>query len=332
MRAVLYGSGSPASIAAFEALAPVATVAAVVMPAPRPVRGARSALRSFSSRQARRALGRAARERGVPILMARPGPDADLEGRLRSLQPDLLCVATFPYLLPASALAVPRLGTLGVHPSLLPRHRGPAPLFWTYFHDDAEAGVTVFWMDAGEDTGDIVLQEAIPLARGRPGADLYAEVARRGGSLLARAVAAVETGDAARVPQDPARATREPAPERGVWRIDFDTWGAERVWHFLRGVHGRGPLLADARGRLVPHGAARGFRLQAASGPPGRVERVSGGFWLHCRDGVVELQAVSLATRAWWAARRLAGAWRRPADPSPRRSATGERTETRSSA
>lgn len=308
MRAVLYGSGSPISIAAFEALAPVATVAAVVMPGPRPVRGARSALRSFSARQAPRSLGRAARERRVPILLARPGPDPGLEASLRRVEPDLLCVATFPYLLPASVLAIPGLGTLGLHPSLLPRHRGPAPLFWTYFHDDAEAGVTVFRVDAGEDTGDIVLQESIPLARGRPGADLYAEIARRGGPLLARAVRAVETGNAARVSQDPARATRDPAPERSDWRIDFETWGAERVWHFLRGVEGRGPLLADARGRLVPHGGARGFRLQTASGPPGRMERVSGGFRLHCRDGVVELEAASLATRAWWAARRLAGA------------------------
>ena len=332
MRAVLYGSGSPLSIAALEALAPVATVVAVVMPAPRPVRGARSALRSFFSRRARLPLHRAARQRGVPILMARPGPDPDLEASLRRLEPDLVCVATFPYLLPASMLAIPRLCTLGVHPSLLPRHRGPAPLFWTYFHDDAEAGVTVFRVDTGEDTGDIVLQEAIPLARGRPGADLYAEIARRGGSLLARAVQAVEAGAAPRVSQDPARAMRDPVPARGVWRIDFERWGAERVWHFLRGVHVRGPLLADARGRLVVHGGARGFRLQAPSGTPGRMERVPGGFRLHCRDGVVELQAASLATRVWWATRRLTGAWRGPAGPSPRRSATGERTGTRSSA
>lgn len=332
MRAVLYGSGSPLSIAALEALAPVATVAAVVMPAPRPVRGVRSALRSVLSRRARRGLGRAARQRGVPILLARAGPDPHLEASLRRLEPDLLCVATFPYLLAPSVLAIPRLGTLGVHPSLLPRHRGPAPLFWTYFHDDAEAGVTVFRVDAGEDTGDIVLQEAIPLARGRPGADLYAEIARRGASLLARAVQGVGTGGAARVAQDPARATRDPAPERGGWRVDFETWGAERVWHFLRGVQGRGPLLVDARGRPVVHGGAPGFRLQAAAGPPGRMERVAGGFWLHCRDGVVELEAASLATRAWWAARRLAGGWRRPTGPNSRRSATGERTGTRSSA
>jgi len=332
MRLVLYGSGSPVSVAALEALAPVAQVVAVVVPAGGPVRGARSALRAVSRRRASRELVRAARRLRVPVLGARPRPDPGLEAALRGLRVDLVCVATFPYLLGPSTLAVPRLGALGLHPSLLPRHRGPAPLFWTYFHDDAEAGVTVFWMDGGEDTGDIVFQEPIPLARGRPGPDLYAEVARRGGALLARAAAAVGSSDAPRVPQDPARATREPRPERGPWRIDFESWGAERVWHFLRGVEGRGPGLSDARGRLVLHGPARGYRLAPPAGRPGKMERAAGGWLLRCRDGVVELERAPFATRAWWTARRLADALRRPAAPNRRRAAAAERTGTRSSA
>jgi methionyl-tRNA formyltransferase len=331
MRLVLYGSGSPISVAALEALAPVAEVVAVVAPSAGPVRGALSALRAVSRRRARRGLVRAARGLKIPVLEARTGRDADLEAALRRLEVDLVCVATFPYLLGPSTLAIPRLGSLGVHPSLLPRHRGPAPLFWTYFQDDAEAGVTVFWMDAGEDTGDIVFQEAIPLARGRPGPDLYAEVARRGGALLARAVAAVESGSP-RVAQDPARATREPDPMRGAWRIDFEAWGAERIWHFLRGVQPRGGVLSDARGRLVLHGAVRGYRLEPPGGRPGEMERAAGGWRLRCRDGVVDLDRAGATTRAGWAARRLAGVWRRPAAPNPRREAAAGRTGRRSSA
>jgi methionyl-tRNA formyltransferase len=332
MRVVLYGSGSPASVAALEALAPVADVAAVVVPAGRPVRGARSALRGFWRRRARRALVLAARRRGIPVLGAGPGADADLEAALVRLGPDLLCVATFPYLMAASALAVPRLGALGVHPSLLPRHRGPEPLFWTYHGGDAEAGVTVFWMDAGEDTGDIVFQEAIPLARGRPGPDLYEEVARRGGALLARAVLAVAAGGAPRLAQDPRRATREPAPDRGALRIDFGAWGAERVWHFLRGVAAGGGALAGARDGLVLHGAVRGHRLGPVPGTPGEMQRAAGGWHLVCRDGVVELDEAGAVMRARWLARRLAGAFRSSAGPSRRRGAAGERKGTRSSA
>jgi len=304
MRVVLFGSGSPASVAALEALAPRADVVAVVVPGERRIRSARSAVLALSRGRARRGLIRAAQRLRVPVLRARPGPD--LEAALRRLEPDLACVASFPYLLKASTLEIPRRGALGVHPSLLPRHRGPEPLFWTYFHDDAEAGVTVFWLDAGEDTGDIVFQEAIALPRGRPGADLYGDVARRGAALLARAVAAVEAGTAPRIAQDPAGTTREPAPDAGAWRIDFKAWGAERAWHFLRGVQGRGALLPDANGRLVPHGPVRAFFLEPQAGEPGTIERVAGGWRLRCRDGYVELAGATVATRAWWAARRLA--------------------------
>jgi methionyl-tRNA formyltransferase len=332
MRVVLYGSGSPVSLAALEALPPVADVAAVVVPAGRPIRGLRSALRGWSGRRARRGLARAARRLRVPVLRARPGTDAGVESALGRLRPDLVCVATFPHLLPASVLGIPRLGALGLHPALLPRHRGPDPLFWTYREGDVEAGVTVFWMDAGEDKGDIVLQEAIPLARGRPGPDLYAEVARRGAGLLARAVLAVEAGSAPRVPQDPARATREPAPDHAAWRIDFDAWGAERVWHFLRGVAARGGALPDGRGGVALHGEVRGCRLGPAEGTPGQMRRSAGGWSLVCRDGVVEMDAAGAATRARWLIRRLAGGLRASTDPNRRRSGAAERTGTRSSA
>ena len=332
MRVVLYGSGSPASIAALEVLVPVADVAALVVPADRPIRGLRSALRGWSGRRARGDLARGARRLRVPVLRAGRGADADLEAELARMAPDLVCVATFPYLLPASVLAVPRLGALGVHPSLLPRHRGPEPLFWTYHDGDAEAGVTAFWMNAGEDSGDVVFQEAIPLERGRPGPDLYAEVARRGAALLARAVMAVEAGHAPRVAQDPARATRDPAPDHAAWRIDYEAWGAERVWHFLRGVAARGGALADARGAVVPHGPVRGFRLGPLPGEPGEIQRAGGGWRVVCRDGVVELDGAGALRRVLWLARRLAGASRAPAAPSRRRPGAGERTGTRSSA
>jgi methionyl-tRNA formyltransferase len=296
MRVVLFGSGSPASLAALEALATAATVVAVVVPGGGPVRGPRSAVRALARRRANRGLVRAADERGIPVLRHRSGRDAGLAADLRRLGPDLGCVATYPWLLDAAMLAAFPRGTLGVHPSLLPRHRGPAPLFWTYFHDDALAGVTVHWLTVGEDEGDIVLQESVPLARGRFGPDLYAEIARRGAALLARAVAQVEAGTAARTAQDPSLATREPAPERTEWSIDFATWGAERVWHFLRGVGGSHPALRDARGRLVLHGPARGYRPEPHAARAGSIDRVPGGWRLACRDGFVDLDTRAQST------------------------------------
>jgi methionyl-tRNA formyltransferase len=302
LRIVLFGSGSPLSLLALEAVARVRPVVAVVVPGTRGPRGPRSAARALVRWRSRRPLVRAARDLGLPVLKHVPGGDA-LVARLRSLQPDLICVATFPHRLSPELLSLPRLGALGIHPSLLPRHRGPEPLFWTYFHDDPVAGVSIYHLDEGEDTGDVAAQEEIALARGRSFLDLYLELARRGADLLVRSLDAIAAGKAARHPQDATRATREGPPGTAASRVDLVSWGCERAWHVLSALGGRLRLLADAAGRPVPHGPARGFTLQAPARSPGTLERVAGGWRAYCRDGTVELAPAAPRTRLAWAAR-----------------------------
>jgi methionyl-tRNA formyltransferase len=246
----------------------------------------------------------------VPVLRYRRHRQDPFLGSLAATKPDLVCVASFPSLLEPSVLRLPRLGSLGIHHSLLPRHRGPDPIFWTYFCDDSETGVTVFWLDDGEDTGDVLAQEVVPLARGQHGVELYHELSRRGSALLLRALEDVRDGRAARAPQAPEGATREPAPASRTWRVDFETWGSERLWHFLRGVGAAGGILADSRGRPLAHGAARRFVLGSAEGTPGGVQRTRDGWRLTCRDGFVDLDPPSLRRQAAWAARRLLGSAR----------------------
>lgn len=283
-------------------------VVAVVVPGRRAIRCLRGAAREALRWRARRPLIRLARRLGVPVWSYHPDGTERLEAGLRQCEPDLICVASFPRLLPASLLRVPKLGAIGVHPSLLPRHRGPEPLFWTYFLDDREAGVTLHWLDAGEDTGDLIYQEAIPLARGRCVTEIYDEISGRGSALLLRAVADVEAGVAPRIPQDQSRATREPLPRPGSWRIDFSSWGAERVWHFLNGLGGRhGRLLTDPQGRIVPHGRALGFSHSRHGREPGTLERHGRGWRVACRDGFVDVAGPGLFRRLHAAARRVIG-------------------------
>ncbi|HEX6738050.1 MAG TPA: formyltransferase family protein [Vicinamibacteria bacterium] len=211
-----------------------------------------------------------------------------LAARLRDLAPDLMVVATYPYLLPQALLELAGPGVLGLHPSLLPRHRGPAPLPWTYLADDAEAGVSVFWLEAEADAGPLCAQEVVPLARGRRLADLYAELARRGAALLRGTVEQVERGEARREPQDRARATA--APELGTpLAVDVSAWGAERVWHVLRGIgEGREVEVRPGAARLaVGEVLARG---EGAGAAPGTIEPAAGGLRLWCRDGHVDLR------------------------------------------
>ena len=293
-RIVFFGSGSPLSVSALDAVAAAGSVVAVVVPA-----GRRAGLRGWRRRiarwRARRPLVRRARALGAAVVPFAPGDGARLASHLGPLRPDLLCVATFPLRLTPEVLAL--APALGLHPSLLPLRRGPDPLFWSYFEDDRETGVTVFRMDAGEDTGPIVAQEAIALPRGRGGRDLYEEIARRGASLLGRAVSDDAAGRLQSRPQDEARATRQPAPGEEP-RVALGDCDREWLWHFLGGIGPHRPFVRAGDGAPLLHGRV----LRQAAEPrraAGTVERVGGTWRLHCRDGHVEV-----APAARWRALR----------------------------
>ncbi len=241
------------------------------------------------------ALSHWAKARGVPCLEASSGADARVASRLRGLAPDLLCASAFRFVLAPALLSAGRRGALNLHPSLLPRHRGPVPWFWIYHSDDRATGLTVHWMDERADEGDILLQDSFGLPRGMGVDRLGAECARRGARLLLDAVERVEAGSADAEPQDGTRATAAPVVRRGSAMVDFGSWGAERVWHFLAGLcpRFREPL-RDESGRRVEYGEVLGYELGAPGAPVGVVSRLERGLALNCRDGVVRLAAASL--------------------------------------
>ena len=305
MRIAFFGSGSPMSALALDAVAAHGTVVAVVVPAAVRGRGPRALWRALARRRAARVLTERARGLGARALPFARGRDGDLAAALSALRPDLVCVATFPYLVPPTALALAPLGALGLHPSLLPRHRGPDPLFWSYFDGDDVTGVSVFRLDEGADTGPVVAQETVALPRGRPGHEVYDEIARRGAGLLAAAVARAAAGKVEGVPQDEGAATRQPAPSVDTCRVALGGCAAAWLWHFLRGVGHHRPLVRAAEGVPLLHGAARDYRLGAAA-PPGTVQRHDRAWRLHCRDGHVEVEGApwTLAAHAPFMAAR----------------------------
>jgi methionyl-tRNA formyltransferase len=306
VRLIVLGSGSPLSTAALASLAERFTVSAVVAPAVRRGATLRARVWHLVGPAPARPLIHAARCAKIPVLRTGAADQADLAARLAPLSPDLICVASFPFLLRAPLLRLPRLGVVGIHPALLPRHRGGWPLFWTYVHDDPEAGVTVQWLDAGADTGDIIVQEPIPLPRGEPVTRLYGAITRRGVRLLVQAIEAIERGTAPRMVQDETRATRDPNPADGSWRRALPDWGAERLWHVLRGLGDlHGELLTGADGRPVAHGPALRFSLESHRKMPGTLERLGRGWRVYCRDGVVDTAAPTLRAILRRIARKL---------------------------
>lgn len=202
-------------------------------------------------------------------------------------RPDVIVVASFPKIIPVEILATARLGALNMHMSLLPRHRGPDPLFWTYWNDERDAGVTIHWMNERVDAGDIVAQRSMPLERGIPSREAYMQLTAVGVELLAGVLNQVASGRPPRVPQDDALATYESAADIASARIPFAQWPAERVWHVLSGLGDqRSGLIADASGRALAHGRATGYRI-AKDIEPGRLDLIASYYELHCQDGVV---------------------------------------------
>jgi methionyl-tRNA formyltransferase len=289
-RVVVFGTGSPLSVAALAAASRAAEVLAIVTPPAPPLWDARAAGRRVARWKASRPLRALARRLGVRNLDARR-----LDEDLARLAPDLICVASYPRLLGPALLKAARHGAIGLHPSLLPVHRGPDPLFWTYFEDDRRTGITLHWLDEGEDTGDILYQDAQPLTRGRPVTDLYQDLARRGASLLERALAEIPGGRAPRERQDASRATRQGLADLASCRIDWRVWSAERVFHFLSGVGRWYPHVAAPAGERLRFGEVLLGASAAHDRPAGTLEPCPGGLKIYCRDGVVELPG---ATRA----------------------------------
>jgi methionyl-tRNA formyltransferase len=296
LRVLLFGSGGLLSASALRALAAEHDVLGVVLAKPaRPWERARRLLGAVARSAGLRrgdVLMTTARSLGVRLLPLPSVQDDRLAESIAALRLDLLCVAHFPWRIPDRLIASARLGGVNLHPSLLPRHRGPLPLCWVYHGDDRETGVTVHHLTKEMDAGNIVAQRAFPLPRGYPVDRLNADNARVGAEVLQEAMRALAAGAATGRPQDHTRATRAPFVRPGQRLVEFDTWDAERVWHFLAGVWPRFiEPLQDVEGRAASYGGVLGYDRTAAGLPPGRVRTADGDrLALSAVDGTVWLR------------------------------------------
>lgn len=192
---------------------------------------------------------RVAEEAGAPVVWVRS--TAEAAAALRAAAPDLAVAACFPWRLPALVLAVPPLGILNVHPSLLPAGRGAEPLFWTLRRGERITGVTVHRMDPGLDTGPIAAQAELPVAAGVRAPELERELMTLGGRLLVDVLPAVEAGTLRLRDQPEEGVSHSPVPTAADWTIS-PLLPAAWAWRFARGVAPlRGPLTVLAGGQPI---------------------------------------------------------------------------------
>lgn len=163
------------------------------------------------------AVKRLAQERALTVAQPPTLRDAAARDMLERLAPDAMIVAAYGLILPPDVLAIPRLGCINIHASLLPRWRGAAPIQRAILSGDAETGITIMQMDAGLDTGAILLHESIPIAADDTAQTLHDRLAALGGRLIVRAL---EERPAARA-QDDSRATYAAKIDKAEARVDW---------------------------------------------------------------------------------------------------------------
>ncbi|GAA0525336.1 methionyl-tRNA formyltransferase [Paractinoplanes ferrugineus] len=173
-----------------------------------------------------------AAEHGVPVEV-RERPEDDLLGPLKEADPDVIVATNWRTWIPPQIFALPRLGTLNVHDSLLPKYAGFSPLIWALLNGEKEVGVTAHMMDGTLDAGDIVLQRSVPVGDRDTTTDLFHKTLDLFGPITVDGLALIASGRTEWTPQDRSRASFFHKRSDEDNRIDW-TWPAEELDRLVR--------------------------------------------------------------------------------------------------
>ena len=172
-------------------------------------------------RPAESAVKRLAADAGLPVRQPATLRDPATQAELSALRPDALVVAAYGLIVPAAVLAIPSLGAINIHASLLPRWRGAAPIQRALLAGDLSTGITIMRMDAGLDTGPMLLQRSIAIAADETAGSLHDRLAALGAQCIVEALPRIAAGALTPVPQDEARACYAAKIEKREARLDW---------------------------------------------------------------------------------------------------------------
>jgi methionyl-tRNA formyltransferase len=183
--------------------------------------------------------------------------------RLEAIAPDAIVVVAYGRILPPWMLALPRLGCINLHGSLLPRYRGAAPIQWTVANGDAYTGNTTMLLEEGLDTGPILLQQMVEIAPEQTAVELFDVLAKAGAPLMVETLAGLAAGTIHPRPQNHSFATFAPLLDREDGRMDFAGRTAHELKNRWRGFQPWPGAFTTLDGKkLIVH------RLEVAAAPP----------------------------------------------------------------
>jgi len=187
---------------------------------------------------------------GIPVEQPlKLKTNAELRAQLEALQPDAIIVVAYGRIIPDWMLALPRFGNINVHGSLLPKYRGAAPIQWAVANGETETGVTTMRLDAGLDTGEMLLSRSLTVGSDATSPQLYPPLAAIGAELLVETLTGLADGSILPQTQDHAQATLAPILTRDDGRLQPAKYGAQQAYNRWRGFQPWPGCWAEFRGK-----------------------------------------------------------------------------------
>ena len=251
------------------------------------------------------AMKRAALAHGLPVLQPEKiKTNAELRAELESIQPDAIIVVAYGRIIPEWMLKLPRFGNINLHGSLLPKYRGAAPIQWAVASGETETGVTTMQLDAGLDTGDILLERRLAIEPDATASEIYPRLASIGAELMIKTLDGLEHGTITPRPQDDQHATLAPILTRENGRMELDRRTAREAYNRWRGFMPWPGAYAEFRDkRFLVH------RMHPSASPepdirlaPGELTRAGDALLVGTADGNLILDEVQMEGKA-----RMAG-------------------------
>ena len=235
-----------------------------------------------------------AQEFGLSVFQPVKVRDESFLEVFQKLNPDLVVLVAFGQILPKSIIDYPPLKCLNIHPSLLPKYRGAAPINWQIIRGDTKTGVTIMLMDEGLDSGDILLQEETQLGATETYGELHDRLAELGATLLIKTIEQIFDGTLKRKPQDAFGVTFAPLLKKETGKINWNNKASDIV-NLIRGLSPSPAAYTYLDGLSLKIFTAD-VQTQKVNQPPGTIGSLNdAGLPVAASDGYVILKDIQLA-------------------------------------
>lgn len=231
---------------------------------------------------------------GLPFFQPEKVKDQSFIELFKKLNPEIVVVVAFGQILPKVIIDLPPLKCLNIHPSLLPKYRGAAPLNWPIIRGETKTGVTIMLMDEGMDSGDILLQQETNIDVDETYGELHDRLASTGASLLVEAIDQVVAGKSVRKPQDTSGVTFAPRLKKETGKINWHN-NVFDIVNLIRGLSPTPAAYTLLEGQVLKIFSAE-TNQNRVSETPGTIGTVNAnGLPVAASDGYVILKDVQLA-------------------------------------